>query len=51
VVADLDLVIRSGADGHPESAPAEVGGTLGFVGDELRGDLEDPKTFDRGLLG
>jgi hypothetical protein len=32
-----------GADVHPESAPAEVEEALRFVGDELRGDLEDPK--------
>jgi hypothetical protein len=34
-----------GADVHPERAPAEVEETLRLLGDELRGDLEDPKTF------
>jgi hypothetical protein len=31
----------SGADIHAESAPAEVEEALRFVGDELRGDLEE----------
>lgn len=48
IVANASRVL---ADAHPESAPAEVEEAIRLIGDELRGDFEPRRLFNRGLLG